>query len=219
MTMSKLLSRKLAVTLGSIVTIVMGIDDHWKAAIVGFVAAAYVIAQALVDKEAEKVTNAIVEGIELGKKEASKPDAGKVQARLVPPGTLPPGSAAMIALFVLCLALLVACSGSQPFAEQAKPLIREATKGYTVVQKVCVFAQVLDGRMLELDAAELCSKQEFARPWMRKLEEAAAIVEAQRAGKPDVDPPLPAPCAPVAPRDPPAPAPTSSFNPSPSATP
>jgi hypothetical protein len=118
----------------------------------------------------------------------------------------------MVAL--LCLALLlVACSGAQPFAEQAKPLIREATKGYTVVQKVCVFAQVLDGRMPELDAAELCSKAEFARPWLRKLEEAAAIVEAQRAGRPDVEPPPVPECAP------PAATPAPSFAPSPSATP
>jgi hypothetical protein len=98
--MSKLLSRKLAVTLGSIVTIIMGIDDHVKAAIVGLVAVAYVIGQALVDKETEKVVGAIEEGIKIGREKAA---ATSERVKIVPPGML-----------ALCLVLglsVVGCGG------------------------------------------------------------------------------------------------------------
>ena len=48
--MSKVLSRKLGVTLATLLGVIFQIDDPTKAGIAGAVAIAYVIAQALVDK-------------------------------------------------------------------------------------------------------------------------------------------------------------------------
>ncbi len=62
--MNKLFSRKLGVTLATIVTVVLQIDDPIRAAVAGAVAIAYVIAQGLVDKASvEKVAGAVEEGL------------------------------------------------------------------------------------------------------------------------------------------------------------
>ncbi len=62
--MNKLLSRKLGVTLATIVTVVLQIDDPIRAAVAGAVAIAYVIAQGLVDRAGvEKVAGAVEEGL------------------------------------------------------------------------------------------------------------------------------------------------------------
>jgi len=62
--MGKLFSRKLGVTLATIFTVVLQIDEPVRAGVVGAVAIAYVIAQALVDKAGvERVTKAVEEGI------------------------------------------------------------------------------------------------------------------------------------------------------------
>jgi hypothetical protein len=61
--MGKLFSRKLGVTIATIVAVVLEIDDPVRAGVAGAVAIAYVIAQALVDKtEVERVVNAAEEG-------------------------------------------------------------------------------------------------------------------------------------------------------------
>jgi hypothetical protein len=62
--MNKLLSRKLGVTLATIVGVVFQIDDPAKAGVAGAVAIVYVIAQALVDKATvERVANAAEAGL------------------------------------------------------------------------------------------------------------------------------------------------------------
>ncbi len=62
--MNKLFSRKLGVTLATIVTVVLQIDDPIRAAVAGAVAIAYVIAQGLVDRASvEKVASAVEEGL------------------------------------------------------------------------------------------------------------------------------------------------------------
>ena len=61
--MGKLVSRKLGVTVATIVAVVLEIDDPVRAGVAGAVAIAYVIAQAFVDKtEVERVVKAAEEG-------------------------------------------------------------------------------------------------------------------------------------------------------------
>ena len=61
--MGKLVSRKLGVTIATIVAVVLEIDDPVRAGVAGAVAIAYVIAQALVDNtEVERVVKAAEEG-------------------------------------------------------------------------------------------------------------------------------------------------------------
>jgi len=62
--MNKLLSRKLGVTLATILGVVFQIDDPARAGVAGAVAIVYVIAQALVDKAAvERVASAVETGL------------------------------------------------------------------------------------------------------------------------------------------------------------
>jgi len=62
--MNKLFSRKLGVTLATIITVVLQIDDPVRAAVAGAVAIAYVIAQGLVDRASvERVASAVEEGL------------------------------------------------------------------------------------------------------------------------------------------------------------
>ena len=62
--MSKLLSRKLGVTIATILGVVLQVDDPVRAGVAGAVAIAYVLAQALVDKaEVERVASAAEEGL------------------------------------------------------------------------------------------------------------------------------------------------------------
>ncbi|MFO7180899.1 MAG: hypothetical protein DIU78_019520 [Pseudomonadota bacterium] len=63
--MSKLISRKLGVTIATILAVVLEIGDPVRAGVAGAVAIVYVIAQALVDKtEVERVVNAAEEGVD-----------------------------------------------------------------------------------------------------------------------------------------------------------
>ncbi len=63
--MGKLISRKLGVTVATILAVVLEIEDPVRAGVAGAVAIAYVIAQALVDKsEVERVVNAAEEGVD-----------------------------------------------------------------------------------------------------------------------------------------------------------
>lgn len=62
--MNKLLSRKLAVTVATILTVVLQIDDPVRAGVAGAVAIAYVLAQAFVDRASvERVAAAAQEGL------------------------------------------------------------------------------------------------------------------------------------------------------------
>jgi hypothetical protein len=62
--MNKLLSRKLAVTVATILTVVLQIDDPVRAGVAGAVAIAYVLAQAFVDRPSvERVAAAAEEGL------------------------------------------------------------------------------------------------------------------------------------------------------------
>lgn len=63
--MNKLLSRKLGVTVATILTVVLQIDDPVRAGVAGAVAIAYVLGQAFVDKASvERIAAATEEGIE-----------------------------------------------------------------------------------------------------------------------------------------------------------
>ncbi len=74
--MAKLLSRKLGVTVATILTVVLQIEDPTRAGIVGAVAIAYVISQALVDKsDVERITKAVEEGINEGREVSDEEDA------------------------------------------------------------------------------------------------------------------------------------------------
>ena len=67
--MNKLLSRKLAVTIATILTVVLQIDDPVRAGVAGAIAIAYVIAQGLVDRASvEQVANAVEEGLDEARK-------------------------------------------------------------------------------------------------------------------------------------------------------
>ncbi len=70
--MKKLLSRKLGVTLATIVTVVLQIDDPVRAMVAGAIAIAYVVAQGLVDRSGvEKVAAAVEEGLDEARKVTS----------------------------------------------------------------------------------------------------------------------------------------------------
>jgi hypothetical protein len=70
--MNKLLSRKLAVTIATILTVVLQIDDPVRAGVAGAIAIAYVIAQGLVDRASvEQVANAVEEGLDEARKVTS----------------------------------------------------------------------------------------------------------------------------------------------------
>jgi hypothetical protein len=63
--MNKLLSRKLGVTVATILTVVLQIDDPVRAGVAGAVAIAYVLAQAFVDRASvERVAGAAEEGVQ-----------------------------------------------------------------------------------------------------------------------------------------------------------
>ncbi len=63
--LTKLLSRKLAVTVGTIVTVCLQIQDPVQAGVAGAIAVAYVIAQGLVDRaSAERVASAVERGLD-----------------------------------------------------------------------------------------------------------------------------------------------------------
>lgn len=62
--MSKLFSRKFGVTVATILTIVLQMEDPIRAGVAGAVAIAYVIAEGLIDRAAvERVATAAEEGI------------------------------------------------------------------------------------------------------------------------------------------------------------
>lgn len=70
--LTKLFSRKLAVTVATILTVVLQIDDPVQAGVAGAVAIAYVIAQGLVDRASvEQVANAVEEGLDEARKVTS----------------------------------------------------------------------------------------------------------------------------------------------------
>lgn len=70
--MNKLLSRKLAVTIATILTVVLQIDDPVRAGVAGAIAIAYVIAQGLVDRASvEQVADAVEEGLDEARKVTS----------------------------------------------------------------------------------------------------------------------------------------------------
>ena len=70
--MNKLLSRKLAVTIATILTVVLQIDDPVRVGVAGAIAIAYVIAQGLVDRASvEQVANAVEEGLDEARKVTS----------------------------------------------------------------------------------------------------------------------------------------------------
>lgn len=70
--MNKLLSRKLAVTIATILTVVLQIDDPVRAGVAGAIAIAYVIAQGLVDRASvEQVAKAVEEGLDEARKVTS----------------------------------------------------------------------------------------------------------------------------------------------------
>jgi hypothetical protein len=70
--MNKFLSRKLAVTLTTIVGVVLQVDDPVRAGVAGAVAIAYVIAQAMLDKASvERVTTAVETGIAEARRETT----------------------------------------------------------------------------------------------------------------------------------------------------
>ena len=70
--MKKLLSRKLAVTVGTILTVVLQIEDPVRAGVAGAVAMAYVLAQGFVDRASiERVAAAAEEGIAKAREVAS----------------------------------------------------------------------------------------------------------------------------------------------------
>lgn len=70
--MNKLLSRKLGVTVATILTVVLQIDDPVRAGVVGAIAIAYVVAQGLVDrKQVDQVANAVEEGLDEARKVTS----------------------------------------------------------------------------------------------------------------------------------------------------
>jgi hypothetical protein len=72
-TMTKLLSRKLGVTIATILAVVLQVDDPVRAAVAGAVAIAYVIAQAFVDKtEVERVATALEEGLDLAREHSGE---------------------------------------------------------------------------------------------------------------------------------------------------
>lgn len=61
--MSKLLSRKFGVTVATILTIVLQMEDPVRAGVAGAVAIAYVIAEALIDRASvERIATAAEEG-------------------------------------------------------------------------------------------------------------------------------------------------------------
>lgn len=62
--MSKLLSRKFGVTVATILTIVLQMEDPVRAGVAGAVAIAYVIAEALIDRASvERIATAAEEGV------------------------------------------------------------------------------------------------------------------------------------------------------------
>lgn len=70
--MHKLFSRKLGVTLATIITVVLQIDDPVRAAVAGAVAIAYVLAEGLIDRaKVEQVAAAVEEGIDQARKVTS----------------------------------------------------------------------------------------------------------------------------------------------------
>ena len=71
--MNKLLSRKLGVTVATILTVVLQIDDPVRAGVAGAVAIAYVIAQGLVDKsQVERVAQAVDAGLDTARTNSSQ---------------------------------------------------------------------------------------------------------------------------------------------------
>ena len=70
--MNKLLSRKLGVTVATILTVVLQIDDPVRAGVAGAVAIAYVLAQAFVDRASvERVADADEEGVKQAREATS----------------------------------------------------------------------------------------------------------------------------------------------------
>ena len=70
--LTKLFSRKLAVTVATILTVVLQIEDPMRAGVAGAIAIAYVIAQGLVDRASvEQVASAVEEGLEEARKVTS----------------------------------------------------------------------------------------------------------------------------------------------------
>ena len=70
--MNKLLSRKLGVTVATILTVVLQIDDPVRAAVAGAIAIAYVVAQGLVDRASvDRVADAVEEGLDEARKVTS----------------------------------------------------------------------------------------------------------------------------------------------------
>jgi hypothetical protein len=63
----RLTSRKLGVSVATVVAIVVEIEDPVRAAIVAVVAIAYVLGQAFVDGRAVQVADAVTDGIAAGK--------------------------------------------------------------------------------------------------------------------------------------------------------
>lgn len=74
--MNKLLSRKLGVTIATIFTVVLQMDDPVRAGVAGAVAIAYVIAQAFVDRaQVERVASAAEDGLEKARDALREPPA------------------------------------------------------------------------------------------------------------------------------------------------
>lgn len=70
--MNKLLSRKLGVTVATILTVVLQIDDPVRAGVAGAVAIAYVLAQAFVDRASvERVADAAEQGVKQAREATS----------------------------------------------------------------------------------------------------------------------------------------------------
>jgi hypothetical protein len=86
-----------------------------------------------------------------------------------------------VAFLALIPALAVAACSSLP------PSLRDAAKQAGALDAgmaACALAHGFDGKVSETDAVKRwCSKLEYAKPWEELARQAAALVEAQRAGK------------------------------------
>jgi hypothetical protein len=128
-------------------------------------------------------------------------------------GSIPKGSDVLRGLPTagLCLFVLL-CFGCASVPPQFKDVATEAG-ARTAVMTACSLGHSYDGKVSAATAVvEICSKQEYAEPWIEITKQIAELVEAQRAGnprplKPEPVKPEPVPAPPPVPPSEPALAP------------
>jgi hypothetical protein len=89
----------------------------------------------------------------------------------------------LLGVLAICGAAL-ALSGCSPADRQRIRDAAQETGARDAATAACALAHGFDGQIPEAEAVvRWCSKAEYAKPWIELTEQAAALVDAQRAGK------------------------------------